>query len=145
MSLLAELMPKRGSTHSKKRVGRGDGSGWGGTAGKGHKGQKARSGAPIRRGFEGGQTPMARRMPKFGFTNVNFKTTYNIVNLSQLNNFNGEVTPETLRAAGLIGKGLVKVLANGEFSKSMKVSAHKFSEAAKKSIEAAGGTAEVIK
>ncbi len=145
MSLLSELRPKSGSTHSKKRVGRGDGSGWGGTAGKGHKGQKARSGAPIRRGYEGGQMPMARRLPKFGFTNTKFKTEYNIVNLSQLNNLDGDVTPESLKEAGIVGKGLVKILANGELSKSLTVKAHKFSDSAKKSIEGAGGTAEVIK
>lgn len=145
MSLLAELKPKRGSTHKERRVGRGDGSGWGGTAGKGHKGQKARSGAPIKRGFEGGQMPMARRLPKFGFTNAKFKTEYNIVNISQLNMLDGEVTPETLRTAGLVGKGLVKVLANGEMSKSLTVKAHKFSETAKQAIEKAGGTVEVIK
>jgi large subunit ribosomal protein L15 len=144
MSLLSSLRPKSGSTHKRKRIGRGDSSGWGGTAGKGHKGQKARSGAPIRRGFEGGQTPMARRMPKFGFTNVNFKTEYNIVNLSQLNNLEGSVTPESLLAAGLVRKGLVKILAKGQLNKVLKVKAHKFSEAAKKSIESAGGTAEVI-
>lgn len=145
MSLLSELKPKRGSTHKKKRVGRGDGSGWGGTAGKGHKGQKARSGAPIKRGFEGGQMPMARRLPKFGFTNTNFKTTYNIVNISQLNNLDGEVTPQMLKDMGLVGTGLVKILADGELSKALTVKAHKFSESAKKAIEGAGGTAEVIK
>ncbi|MCB0392834.1 MAG: 50S ribosomal protein L15 [Bdellovibrionales bacterium] len=145
MSLLSELKPKRGSTHKKKRVGRGDGSGWGGTAGKGHKGQKARSGAPIKRGFEGGQMQMARRLPKFGFTNTNFKTTYNIVNISQLNNLDGEVTPQMLKDMGLVGTGLVKILADGELSKALTVKAHKFSESAKKAIEGAGGTAEVIK
>lgn len=145
MNLLSQLKPRSGSTHKKKRVGRGDSSGWGGTAGKGHKGQKARSGAPIKRGFEGGQMPMARRLPKFGFTNVNFRTEYNIINISQLNNFDGEVTPELLKKNGLVGSGLVKVLADGQLSKALRVKAHKFSETAKKAIEGAGGTAEVIK
>jgi len=144
MNLLSSLRPKKGSTFKEKRIGRGDGSGWGGTAGKGHKGQKARSGAPIPRGFEGGQTPLARRSPKFGFTNVQFKTTYNIINLDMLNNFDGEVSPDTLRKKGLIGKGLLKILANGPLKKAVNVKAHKFSVAAKKAIESAGGKAETI-
>ena len=144
MSLLGHLQPKRGSTRKTKRVGRGDGSGWGGTAGKGHKGQKARKGAPIRRGFEGGQTPLARRLPKFGFTNQKFKVTYDIVNLAQLEKFTGEVNPEILREHGLVGRGLVKVLAGGKLSKSLTVKAHKFSESAQRAIEAAGGKIEVV-
>jgi len=87
---------------------------------------------------------MARRMPKFGFTNAKFKTEYYVVNLGQLNNFEGEVSPETLRSAGLVGKGLVKILAKGELTKKLKVKAHKFSETAKQTIEKAGGTVEVI-
>lgn len=144
MSLLATLRPKKGSTQKKKRIGRGDASGTGGTAGKGHKGQKARKGAPIRRGFEGGQTPLARRLPKFGFTNAAFKTTYDIVNLKDLNQFDGEVNPETLRSAGMVNKGLVKILGDGEVSKSLTVKAHKFSTSAKAAIESAGGKVEVL-
>ena len=134
MSLLENLRPKRGSKFKEKRVGRGDGSGWGGTAAKGHKGQKARSGAPIPRGFEGGQTPLARRMPKFGFTNAKFKTKYSVVNLDQLDKMSGEVTPETLKTSGVIKKGLVKVLGRGEIKTAVNVKAHKFSESAKKAI-----------
>ena len=144
MSLLESLMPKSGSTHNSKRVGRGRGSGKGGTAAKGHKGQKARSGGSIRRGFEGGQSPMARRLPKFGFKNTQFKTTYNVVNLDQLNRFDGDVTPDTLRLAGLVGPGLVKVLGRGELKKSLTLKVNKISEKAKTAVEAAGGKIEVI-
>lgn len=145
MSLLKTLAPFEGAKHSPKRVGRGIGSGLGGTAAKGHKGQLARTGGRVRRGFEGGQTPLARRLPKFGFSNVDFATDYDIVNLSQLEKISGEVNPETLNKAGLTGKGLVKVLGNGQLKKALTVKAHKFSESAKKAIEAAGGKAEVIK
>lgn len=145
MSLLAELAPNKGATHKKKRVGRGDGSNWGGTAGKGHKGQKARSGGKVKRGFEGGQTPLHRRLPKFGFKNTQFKNNYVIINLHQLNNFDGEVTPETLVAKGFLKKTeKLKVLANGKLDKSLTVKAHKFSESAKQEIEKAGGKVEVI-
>ena len=146
MSLLSELKPKEGSTHKKRRIGRGHSSGWGKTSGKGHKGQKARAGAPIRRGFEGGQTPLHIRLPKFGFTNGQFKKVYEIVNLNQLEKFEGEVNPETLKTGGVIHKTKrVKILGNGEIKKALTVKAHKFSETAKKAIEAAGGTVEVIK
>lgn len=145
MSLLNSLAPKEGSKHSPKRVGRGIGSGLGGTSAKGHKGQLARTGGRVRRGFEGGQTPMHRRLPKFGFSNVAFATEYDIVNLSQLAKFTGEVTPEVLHESGLAGRGLVKVLGNGEIKTALTVKAHKFSESAKKAIEAAGGKVEVIK
>ena len=145
MSLLSQLKPKRGSTHKKHRVGRGDGSGWGGTAGKGHKGQKARSGAPIRRGFEGGQTPLARRLPKFGFTNNMFKTRYEIFNLDQLNEMDGEVTPEVLVNRGWAGKNeKIKILGRGQLDKALTVKAHKFSASAKEAIEKAGGKTEVV-
>ena len=144
MSLLAELRPKKGATHKKKRVGRGIGSGLGKTAGKGHKGQKARAGAPIRRGFEGGQTPLHIRLPKFGFTNNAFKTTYELVNLRDLEKLSGDVNPESLMKAGLVNKGLIKILGDGEVKKSLKVTAHKFSEKAKSAIEAAGGSVEII-
>jgi len=145
MSLLKSLAPKAGSKHYSKRIGRGIGSGMGGTATKGHKGQLARTGGTVRRGFEGGQTPMHRRLPKFGFSNVAFATEYDIVNLSQLAKLSGEVTPEILHQVGLVGKGLVKVLGNGELKTALTVKAHKFSESAKKAIEAAGGKVEVIK
>jgi large subunit ribosomal protein L15 len=145
MSLLSSLSPKKGSKTSPKRLGRGIGSGLGGTSGKGHKGQLARTGGTVRRGFEGGQTPMHRRLPKFGFSNVAFATEFDIVNLSQLANLSGEVTPEVLQQVGLVGKGLVKILGNGEIKKALTVKAHKFSATAQKAIEAAGGKVEVIK
>lgn len=145
MSLLSELAPNKGATHKKKRVGRGDGSNWGGTAGKGHKGQKARSGGTVKRGFEGGQTPLHRRLPKFGFKNTQFKNNYVIINLHQLNSFDGEVSPETLMSMGYLKKTeKLKVLANGKLDKSLTVKAHKFSGAAKTEIEKAGGKVEVI-
>lgn len=143
MSLLAELKGLRGSTHSKKRVGRGDSSGWGGTSGKGHKGQKARSGGRVRWGFEGGQMPIQRRLPKFGFNNV-FRTEYQVLNLDQLNAFDSEVTPEVLKAAGYRRQKPFKILGNGKIEKALTVKAHKFSQTAKAAIEAAGGKAEVI-
>lgn len=144
MGSLDTLRPKRGSTHKSKKIGRGRGSGKGGTATKGHKGQKARSGGSVRRGFEGGQSPMARRLPKFGFTNSSFKKVYQVVNLEQLNRFEGDVTPETLKLAGLVGRGLVKILGRGELTKALTVKVHKVSENAKAAIESAGGKIEVI-
>ncbi len=145
MSLLASLKPKWGATGYRKRVGRGNGSGLGGTAGKGHKGQKARAGGRVRWGFEGGQTPMSRRLPKFGFSNVTFATNYDIFNLSQLVEIGGkEVSPETLEKAGLLRYGRVKILGKGEMKNPVTVRAHKFSAAAKAAIEKAGGKAEVI-
>ncbi len=145
MSLLSKLSPAEGSTHSPKRIGRGIGSGKGGTSTKGHKGQLARTGGTVRRGFEGGQTPMHRRLPKFGFTNVDFANEYEIINLSQLTKLSGTVTPETLKEAGLVGNGRIKVLGNGEIKTAMTIKAHKFSASAQKAIEAAGGKIEVIK
>lgn len=145
MSLLSQLQPAEGSKHYQKRLGRGRGSGLGQTSGKGHKGQLARSGGKVRRGFEGGQTPLVRRMPKYGFSNADFATKYSVINLSQLEKLTGEVTPETLKAAGLVHKFPVKILGNGKLSKSLTVKAHKFSDKAKSSIEAAGGKTEVIK
>lgn len=145
MSLLSELAPNKGATHKKKRVGRGDGSNWGGTSGKGHKGQLARSGGKVKRGFEGGQTPLHRRLPKFGFKNTQFKNNYVIINLQQLNGFDGEVTPESLQAKGFLKKSeKLKVLAKGTLEKSLTVKAHKFSDSAKAEIEKAGGKVEVI-
>lgn len=144
---LSNLHPAEGSKHSNNfRRGRGESSGNGKTAGKGHKGQKARSGAP-RLGFEGGQMPLFRRLPKRGFTNRNSKV-YSIINLSDLERFESgaEVTPEILLAAGIIKKlnDGVKVLGNGEVKNPLKVKAHKVSESAKAAIEAVGGTVEVI-
>lgn len=144
MSLLATLAPKAGSKHYQKRVGRGRGSGLGQTAGKGHKGQLARSGGKVRRGFEGGQTPLYRRMPKFGFNNTDFATIYDIVNLSQLEKLAGTVTPESLKKSGVVHGTLVKILGQGKLTKALTVRAHKFSATAKKAIEAAGGKTEVI-
>lgn len=145
MSLLSELKPKRGSKKSSQRVGRGDSSGWGGTAGKGHKGQKARSGGGIRRGFEGGQMPLIRRLPKFGFKNIPFKNRYDVVTTERLNKFEGEVTPETLKAAGVVsGNEKVKVVVRGELTKSITLKVHKVSGGAKKVIEEKGGSVEEI-
>ena len=144
MSLLATLAPKAGSKHYQKRVGRGRGSGLGQTAGKGHKGQLARSGGKVRLGFEGGQTPLYRRMPKFGFNNTDFATIYDIVNLSQLEKLAGTVTPESLKKSGVVHGTLVKILGQGKLTKALTVRAHKFSATAKKAIEAAGGKTEVI-
>lgn len=146
MSLLGKLKPAKGSTHYRKRLGRGRGSGLGQTSGKGHKGQLARAGGKVRRGFEGGQMPMVRRLPKFGFTNVKFANKVSIVSLAELSKFSGEVTPETLRSAGLVKRDtFVKILAKGELKKSLIVKAHQFSEKAKAAIEAAGGKVEVVK
>jgi large subunit ribosomal protein L15 len=145
MSKLGSLKPKKGSTQRRKLLGRGLGSGLGGTSGKGHKGQKARSGGSIRWGFEGGQMPLWQRNPKFGFKNANFRTRYEIINLETLSKFDGDVTPETLQAAGLVKKGEpVKVLGRGELTKSINVKAHKLSASAKAAIEKAGGSVEVL-
>lgn len=145
MSLLGQLIPKRGSTKRRKVIGRGRGSGHGQTSTKGHKGQKARTGGKVRRGFEGGQTPLYRRSPKFGFSNVDFRTIYEIVNVAQLEKLSGEVTPELLAKKGLVRKNsLVKVLGHGEIKKGLTVKANKFSAKAKELIEKAGGKAEVI-
>lgn len=143
-SILSSLMPKRGSTGVTKRRGRGHATGQGGTAGKGHKGQKARAGGRVRWGFEGGQTPLMRRTPKWGFNNKDFRTEYEIVNLGSLADFSGEVNPDSLKKAGLVGRGLVKILGKGQISKGLTVKAHKFSAKAKEMIEKAGGKAEVI-
>ncbi len=144
MNILSTLRPKKGSTHNTKRLGRGRGSGKGGTSGKGDKGQKARKSGNIRRGFEGGQMPVHRRSPKFGFKNTLFTTRYEVVNLGQLEKMSGEVTPESLKAAGLIKYGPVKILGQGTLTKNLTVKVHKFSESAKNAIEKAGGKVEVI-
>lgn len=145
---LHELSPAPGSTSERKRIGRGPASGQGKTAGKGHKGQKARAGRGMRAGFEGGQMPLQRRIPKRGFVNI-FAKEIAIVNLSAIDEKfeDGSVVDvEALINAGLVKKALdgVKVLGNGEISKKLTVKANAFSESAKAKIEAAGGKAEVI-
>ena len=131
-----------------KRSGRGDGSGHGGTSGKGHKGQKARSSPHVARGFEGGQMPLHRRSPKWGFTNPTQKK-FMAVNLDDLNqkfSSGAEVNPESLKAAGLIkGRGWIKVLGRGKLEKSLKVSAHAVSASAQKAVEAAKGSVIILK
>ncbi len=141
MLSLANLSPQKGSTKNKKRVGRGPGSGHGKTAGRGHKGFKARSGSGIKPGFEGGQMPLYRRLPKRGFTNI-FTKEFAIISLSQLDKFAAgtEITSELLAEKGLISQGLsVKVLANGEIKKALTVRVEKISAQAKALIEAVGG------
>ena len=144
---LHEMQYTEGARSNAKRVGRGHGSGNGKTAGKGQKGQKVRSGGGVRLGFEGGQTPLARRLPKRGFTNFNRKE-YAIVNVESLNRFDAgtEVTPELLVESGLVRKELdgIKILGQGELEKSLTVKANKFSKSAVAVIEQAGGKAEVI-
>lgn len=144
MSLLGQLEAKAGSTKKRKRVGRGQGSGWGKQAGKGHKGQKARSGGKNVPGFEGGQMPLIRRIPKFGFT-PGSRTRYKIINLDRLAALDSEVSPASLEEKGWLNKGeKLKILGQGELSKALTVKAHKFSASAKEAIEKAGGTVEVI-
>jgi large subunit ribosomal protein L15 len=141
---LHDLSPARGSKHDRKRVGRGPGSGTGKTAGKGHKGQRSRSGFSRRLGFEGGQMPLVRRVPKRGFTNI-FRREYEVVNVGALVDLKGEVTPEVLVENGWARAGRpIKILGDGELSKKLQVHAHKFSKSARAKIEAAGGTCEVI-
>ncbi|MGN7471745.1 50S ribosomal protein L15 [Brevibacillus sp. SAFN-007a] len=144
---LHELKPAEGSRHTRKRIGRGIGSGTGKTAGKGHKGQNARSGGGVRLGFEGGQNPLYRRLPKRGFTNISRKE-FAIVSLDALNRFEEGtvVTPELLKETGVISalRDGVKVLANGELTVKLTVKAHKFSGAAAEKIAQVGGTTEVI-
>ena len=145
---LHELRPNEGAFQTKKRVGRGVGSGLGKTSGKGHKGQNARSGGGVRPGFEGGQLPLFRRLPKRGFSNAMFKVEYATINVSDLEKFEdgAVVTPELLKEMGILKKQLagVKVLGNGELTKKLTVKAHKFSGSAIEKIEAIGGKAEVI-
>lgn len=145
---LHELRPAAGSKKAPKRVGRGTGSGLGRNAGKGEKGQNARSGGGVRVGFEGGQLPLFRRLGKRGFNNTRFATVYATVNVSDLNRFEDGtvVTPELLIETGLLKKQLdgVKVLGNGELTKKLTVKATSFSKTAKTKIESVGGTIEVI-
>ena len=145
---LHDLKPAHGSTHSKKRVGRGHGSGQGAQAGRGHKGAQSRSGFKFKRGFEGGQMPLHRRVPKRGFHNP-FRTEYAVVNLDAIAeqfDTGAVVTPELLREKGLVhGKRApIKVLARGDVSKQLTVKAHKFSGKAAEKLAAAGGAAEVL-
>ncbi len=143
---LSTLKPASGATHSEKRIGRGQGSGRGGTSTRGHKGAQSRSGYSRKRGFEGGQMPLQRRLPKFGFNNAN-RVEYKVVNISSIE-FVAQKTgatkigAEELRAAGLIsGKVLVKILGDGALTSKVEVVANKFSKSAVAAIEAAGGTA----
>lgn len=145
---LHDLSPAKGSKKAKKRVGRGPGSGLGKTAGRGSKGQKSRSGYSRRPGFEGGQMPLVRRVPKRGFTNV-FRTEYAVVNVGELAELPAEagsdLTPETLAALGLVRRGrLLKVLGDGELGRALNVKAHAFSESARRKIESAGGSCEEL-
>jgi len=141
-----DLAPASGATHYRKRVGRGPGSGHGKTAGRGYKGQKSRTGYRHMRGFEGGQMPLHRRVPKRGFTNI-FRVEYDVVNIGDLDRFEAgaAVTPQALAEARLARKSrLVKILGDGKLQKALTVSAHKFSASAKARIEAAGGRCEVL-
>ena len=141
---LHELSPAPGSRRPKKRIGRGRGSGTGKTSGRGHKGQKSRSGYSQRVGFEGGQMPLIRRVPKRGFTNV-FRREVAVVNLRDLTDFEGEVTPEILVARGLVRPGLpIKILGDGDLATALLVKAHRFSRTARQKIEAAGGSCEEL-
>ena len=145
---LSNLKPPKGAKHSKKRVGRGQGSGQGKTAGRGHKGAKSRSGFKFKRGFEGGQMPLHRRIPKRGFHNL-FRVEYDVVNLDTLGlrfEAGAVVTPDVLREKGLVPGGArrIKVLARGEVGKALTVHAHKFSGKAAEKIAAAGGATEQL-
>jgi large subunit ribosomal protein L15 len=146
---LNNLRAPEGATHRKKRVGRGPGSGWGKTAGRGNKGQKSRSGYSGKRGFEGGQMPLHRRLPKRGFTNI-FKRVWAEVNLGDLEllfEAGATITPADLQAKGLVRASRIKsvvILGEGELTKSLTVSAHRFSGTAKQKIESAGGSATLI-
>ena len=146
---LNNLKPAAGSKFARTRVGRGPGSGTGKTAGRGHKGAQSRSGYSYKRGFEGGQMPLHRRVPKRGFNNADFRTAYEVVNLDQLEarfDAGATVNPEALRTVGLVNarNARIKVLARGEMSKALTVQAHKFSGKAAEKIAAAGGKAESI-
>jgi large subunit ribosomal protein L15 len=144
---LHDLSTAKGSKHKRTRVGRGPGSGIGKTSGRGEKGQRSRTGYSRRPGFEGGQMPLIRRVPKRGFTNI-FKTEYAVVNVSQLaalEGASGDITPQVLAEHGLVRAGLkVKVLGDGELGKALKVVADKFSKSARAKIEAAGGRCEEL-
>ena len=139
---LHNLKPAKGATHHDKRVGRGAGSGLGGTSGKGHKGQNARSGGGVRPGFEGGQMPLQRRLPKRGFKNYLFKVTYEVINLDRLLAAfpdQKEITLEDIYSRGLVKSALVKILGEGEVTRPVSIEAFRFSQSAKDKILAAGG------
>ena len=143
---LSNLRAPKKANENKKRVGRGMGSGMGKTSTRGHKGQRSRSGSRSMRGFEGGQMPLHRRLPKRGFTNI-FRVEYEVVNLGRLESMDeAEITPESLRKAGIVSskKTLVKVLGQGELSKALTVHAHKFSKSAQEKIEKAGGKIAIL-
>lgn len=145
---LHTVKPNPNATKTRKRVGRGPGSGTGKTAGRGENGQNSRSGGGVRIGFEGGQTPLFRRLPKRGFSNARFKKVYAIMNLDDLNKFEdgAEITPKILKDMGLVKNTLdgLKILGNGTLEKKLTVKANKFSKTAKEQIEKLGGKAEVI-
>ena len=147
MKLNEISVPKKATSRATKRLGRGPASGQGCTSGKGHKGQRSRSGGGVRRGFEGGQMPLIRRVPKRGFFNL-FRETYEVVNLSDiaLKGLDGDINPENLLTAGLVRKqnSKVKILGDGEIEKALAVKAHAFSASAREKIEKAGGTVEVL-
>jgi large subunit ribosomal protein L15 len=144
---LHDLTPAKGAKKRRKRIGRGPGSGHGKTATKGHKGLLARSGGGKRPGFEGGQMPLIRRLPKFGFVN-NYRTEYSVLNLTSFENWTGSemITPQAMVDAGLVKRKTlpIKILGNGELKKSLVIQAHKFSKSAEAKIQAAGGRVEVI-
>jgi len=143
---LSNLRPAKGANSNKKRVGRGMGSGIGKTSGRGHKGQGSRSGSSLMRGFEGGQMPLHRRLPKRGFTNI-FRVEFTVINLDRIAELNdSDLTLEKFAALGLTKRkgGLIKVLAGGELTKPVTVHAHKFSKAAQEKIEKAGGKAVLV-
>lgn len=142
---LHDLSPADGSTKPRKRVGRGPGSGNGKTAGRGHKGQRSRSGYSQRVGFEGGQMPLVRRVPKRGFTNI-FRSEVAVINVGDLGELSGEVTPEVLVRHGLVRKNMkVKVLGGGELNAALTIKADSFSKSAREKIEAAGGRCEELR
>ena len=145
---LSNLKPAEGSVKNKKRIGRGQGSGRGGTSTKGHKGAQSRSGYKRKIGFEGGQMPLHRRLPKVGFSNAKFRTTFQVVNVGDLQRLGleGEVGPEELAKAGLVRKATdtIKILGNGELSTSLSIRAHAFSKSAREKIEQAGGSAQGV-
>jgi len=146
---LSNLRPAKGSTHTKKRLGRGQGSGWGGTSTRGHKGAKSRSGYSHKVGFEGGQMPLQRRVPKFGFNNVN-RVEYRIVNISDLEALSEkldivDINVEVMHQAGLVSKNdIVKVLGKGKLTKQLNVTANAFSKSAEEAIKALNGTVNTL-
>ncbi len=143
---LHELKPSAGSKTARKRVGRGAGSGTGKTSGSGHNGQNSRSGGGVRRGFEGGQMPLARRLPKIGFTNI-FRVEYEVVNVGDLQKLEiaGDITPELLVQNGLVRKNRkIKILGDGQLDKQITITANKFSKSAREKIEKAGGKAVAL-